>query len=364
MLVLKENNKLCFKNVKEMETVMKIFIFSFTRQATSLSLKLYDHFSEHQISCTAYAMEKYAFSSKLTPLIKPLKEQVKDCFEKENVLIFISACGIAVRSIAPFIEQKTTDPCVLVIDEKGDFVISLLSGHIGGGNEFTQKTADFLHATPIISTATDLNHKFSVDTFAKKHNLFLSDLKLAKEVSSSLLDDIPIGLSGIIPDGELPDGLNLSKEKTGICISAFMKPVPFSHTLFLIPKQVVLGIGCKKHTSFAHLDSFVTSILQSYDIHPKSLAAITSIDLKKEEAGLLELAEKYQIAFITYDTDTLLQVPGNFSSSEFVKTITGVDNVCERSTLAYTKSNQLFLKKTAYQGMTIAISLLPVSFHF
>lgn len=347
-----------------METTMKIFIFSFTRQAASLSLTLYDHFLEKQIHCTSYTMEKYASSPKLTPFTKPLKEHVADCFQKENVLIFISACGIAVRSIAPFIQSKTTDPCVIVIDEKGKYVISLLSGHIGGGNEFTQMIADFLHASPIISTATDLNRKFAVDTFAQKHNLFLSDMKLAKEISSSLLDHIPVGLSGMIPDGELPDGLSLSKEKTGICISAFSEPVPFSHTLFLIPKQVVLGIGCRKNTSFEHLDSFVTSILQKYHIHPKSLAAIASIDLKKEEQGLLQLAGKYQIPFITYDAKTLLQVSGTFSSSDFVKNVTGVDNVCERSTLAYTKAEQLFLKKTPYQGMTIAISLLPVHLEF
>ena len=347
---------------------MNIFIFSFTSQASSLSLKLYDFFLENQMPCTSYTMEKYACSPKLTPFTKPLKEHVKDCFQKEHALIFISACGIAVRSIAPFIESKTTDPCVLVIDEKGNYVISLLSGHIGGGNVFTQKTADFLHAAPVISTATDLNHKFSVDIFAKKHNLFLSDLKLAKEVSSSLLDQIPVGLSGMIPEGELPEGLFLSqecpKEKIGICISAFTQPAPFFHTLFLIPKQVVLGIGCRKNTPFPHLDSFVTSILQKYHIHPKSLAAITSIDLKKEEQGLWQLAERYQIPFITYDAETLLQVSGTFSSSDFVKNITGVDNVCERSALAYTKTKQLFLKKTPYQGMTIAISLLPIHLHF
>lgn len=375
---------------------MSIFIFSFTRAASILSLKLQHYFSEHQMTCTAYSLEKYISSPNLTPLTKPLKEHVKDCFQKENVIIFISACGIAVRSIAPFIRSKTTDPCVLVIDEKGQYVISLLSGHIGGGNAFTKQTADFLHAVPIISTATDLNQKFAVDTFAKNNHLFLSDMKLAKEVSASLLDHIPVGISGIIPEGELPEGIFLSgkkissadiclsaeealseamclpdeevhseticlpNEELGICIRAFTEPVPFSRTLFLIPKQVVLGIGCKKDTPFTHLHSFVNSILDQYHIHPKSLKAITSIDLKKEEQGLLQLAETYDVPFITYDTKTLLDVPGDFTASEFVKNVTGVNNVCERSALAYTKSGQLFLRKTPYQGMTIAISLLPI----
>ena len=96
----------------------------------------------------------------MTELPSSLQNTVQQYFKSENVLIFISACGIAVRSIAPFVKNKTTDPCVLVIDELGQFVISLLSGHIGCGNDFTKKIAKLINAAPIISTATDLNNKF------------------------------------------------------------------------------------------------------------------------------------------------------------------------------------------------------------
>lgn len=360
---------------------MHIYLFSFTKNASLLSLSLFDYFASKQIPCTSFTMKKYTDSEKLTPLSKPLKVHVSDCFQKENVLIFISACGIAVRSIAPFIDKKTTDPCVLVIDEQGNYVISLLSGHIGGGNEFAIETAAFLHATPIISTATDLNHKFAVDVFAKKNNLVISDMNLAKAVSSALLDHIPVGISGILPDGEIPDGLlwndmvlddtnsnlnvrNEAGAELGISIGSFTEPVPFSRTLHLIPKQIVLGIGCKRNTHFETLKEYVDSILQENHIFTVSVAAIASIDLKKNEDGLIKLAQYYEVPFVTYSADELLQIPGDFTPSSFVKSVTGVDNVCERAALAFSKADSLLLRKTAKNGMTIAISQLALSLQF
>lgn len=337
-----------------------IYLFAFTKQAAALSSKIYHFFSAQNENCTAFTLEKYA-NTVQTALQVPLKEQVKSCFHTENVLIFISACGIAVRSIAPFIKSKTTDPCVLVIDELGQFVISLLSGHIGGGNEMTRSVASAIGATPIISTATDLNNTFAVDVFAKKNGLTISDMKLAKEISACLLDKKPVGIAGTIPFGPLPSGLTKDTCEIGISISAFFKNAPFPSTLHLIPRQVVLGIGCKKGIAPHNLSCFVKDILEQQGIFQNAVAAITSIDLKKEEPAIVQLAEQFSVPYVTYDAQTLLNVSGNFSSSVFVQSVTGVDNVCERSSLAYSKADTLLLPKTARNGMTIAISLLPLS---
>lgn len=345
---------------------MQTIIFSFTRQGAILSQTLYDYFMGQQYSCIAYTMPKYVDSESLTPIEKPLKELVSGHFKKENNLIFIGACGIAVRSIAPFVDKKTSDPCVLSIDEKGQYVISLLSGHIGGGNEFALLTANAIHAVPVISTATDLNHRFAVDMFAKKNHLALSDMKIAKNISAALLNHEEIGLTGLVPDGTLPEGICLidgstTSLTTGFCISSFDKGgSPFVDTLYLIPKQVVLGIGCKRNTDLENLRQFVLEILQAHGIFKEAVAAIASIDIKAKETAIVSLAEYFQVPFQTYTSEELRDVPGNFTTSEFVKSITGVDNVCERSTLAYSKAEKLYLGKTAKDGMTIAISLLPV----
>lgn len=342
---------------------MHIYIFSFTKQGAKTSTLLYNHFSSLQIACIAFTPEKYC-SQIHTPLFLPLKEQVKQCFHSDNVLIFVSACGIAVRSIAPFVKDKTTDPCVLVTDELGQYVISLLSGHIGGGNEMAVEVSNVLHATPVISTATDLHGTFAVDLFAKKNQLALSDMSLAKKVSASLLHGIPVGICGDVPDAPLPAGITKEICDLEICISPFYHTSRCPETLYLIPRQMVLGIGCKRGTAFENLCSFVDRQLKELSIFPEAVAAVTSIDLKKEEPALLQLARHYHVPFVTYSADTLRKVPCSQASSDFVKSVTGVDNVCERSTLAYTHASSLILPKTVESGMTLAISQLVKSVSF
>lgn len=345
---------------------MNIVIFSFTKHAGNLSVTLQKNLSKDYASCVSYTLEKYAVSPLLTAFPVSLKDTVSTYFQKGNVLIFIGACGIAVRSIAPFIEKKTKDPCVLSIDEKGQYVISLLSGHLGGGNAFATLVADLLGATPIISTATDLNNRFAVDMFAKKNQLALSDMTIAKKISARLLDNMEVGISGNIPEGPMPEGIvsNNTALSVGFSITPFSNQCPYKETLHLIPRQVVLGIGCKRDTPPEKLHTFVGDILEREHIYPESIACITSIDIKREEEAILALAKDFQIPFVTYTAQELLAVDGDFTSSSFVKSITGVDNVCERSCLAYSHATELYLKKTAQHGCTIAISLLPMDFHF
>lgn len=340
-----------------------IYLFSFTERATTISSKLYQHFNSIGVNCTAYTLPKYCTDIHM-PIAPSLQEQVKNCFQPDSSIIFISACGIAVRSIAPYIKSKTSDPCVLVIDELGQYVISLLSGHIGGGNELALTVSDILNATPIISTATDLNSKFAVDVFAKKNHLTISDMTLAKKVSASLLHNIPVGIWGNLPKEPLPEGLSTSPTEFGISISPFHNSSPFSQTLYLIPRNIVLGVGCKKNTDPNKLSTFIHNQLEQLHIFPEAIAAITSIDIKKEEPAILQLASAFQVPFVTYSAETLKEVRGSQAASNFVTSVTGVDNVCERATLAYTKAYTLLLPKTIDSGMTLAISELPLTLTF
>ncbi len=380
---------------------MEIVIFSFTKKASQLSTTLNHKLNKEafefitNLNCknknennliyniTSYTPKKYIINDTLTELPSSLQNTVQQYFKSENVLIFISACGIAVRSIAPFVKNKTTDPCVLVIDELGQFVISLLSGHIGCGNDFTKKIAKLINAAPIISTATDLNNKFSVDVFARKNNLFINNMNIAKDISASILNDVEVGLFAdynIELNGNIPTELILinkqeCKVKTtdnfpittleyGFTISAFINCNVFIHTLNLIPRQVVIGIGCKRNTSPQLLNAFVKNTLDKYNISPKAVAAITSIDIKKNEKAIIELSKEYNCPFVTYSADTLRNVAGQFSHSDFVANVTGVDNVCERATMCYSKAEELFLPKTKGDGVTIALSFLKMNICF
>lgn len=351
---------------------MKCAVISFTRNGAKLNRMLCRELSGQEFRVSGYSVEKYVLQPELQPLSGPLKEWTGRMFREADALIFIGACGIAVRSIAPFVRDKKTDPAVLVIDEQGRYAISLLSGHLGGANELAQRAAGILGAEPVITTATDRQEKFAVDVFAKKNHLYLDDMTVAKEVSARIVDGKNVGFysefpwRGTVPEelevlkGDPDDPLKAKKEKAaappevGICIALSDRIQPFPETLHLIPRIVTVGIGCRKGTSKDTLRLRLEQALERADISRHALCRAASIDLKAEEKGIQELCQEYGISFLTFSAEELREVPGDFTSSAFVKNTTGVDNVCERS--AVLAGGRLIEKKQAGGGVTIALA--------
>ena len=155
---------------------------------------------DSQFCCEGVLSSRFAGSSCLPKTELSLADWTRKQFSQADCLVFVGACGIAVRAIAPFVKDKFADPAVLVIDEQGRFCISLLSGHVGGANAFANLCAQALGATPVITTATELNHAFAVDVFAKQNDLLLTDRLLAKQLSlPDSLSDFPASLRAGMP---------------------------------------------------------------------------------------------------------------------------------------------------------------------
>jgi cobalt-precorrin 5A hydrolase len=340
---------------------MNLAIISFTKAGSILNAKVAS-LLENEHNCTKYYKGRCDENVAIIEVNISLNEWCQDIFCSVDGIIFIGASGIAVRTIAPFIKDKTKDPLVIVIDEKAEFVISLLSGHIGRGNELTNTISDLLNATPVITTATDVNHKFAVDVFASKKNLHICDMKMAKEISASILEGKKIGVFSTIPlEGKIPEGLvvtDYDKIETdiGICISINEEKKPFKQTLNLIPKIITIGVGCKKNTDINIFENYIWNTLNKNYISIFSIKNITSIDLKSNELCINSFADKYNLEFITYSTDELRKAVGSFEESEFVKSITGVGNVCERSAMIGCNNGTIILEKQSYEGMTIALA--------
>lgn len=278
-------------------------------------------------------------------------------FLKKQALIFVGATGIAVRAIAPFLKGKHEDPAVIVIDESGKFVISLLSGHIGGANKLTEEISGMLTAMPIITTATDARGIFSVDSFAVKNGFYIDDLSIAKKISAKLLDEQEVFIQSDFDLINVPKELkNETDGNLGISISIYDKK-PFFDTLLLVPRLLTLGIGCKRGKSFLELENFFIETLKSEGISRFAISNVSSIDIKKDEPCLIELCEKYKWKFDVYNEEELNFVSGEFTGSEFVKRTVGVDSVCERSCILGSNNGELLLKKRAKNGMTIAIAI-------
>lgn len=339
---------------------MKISIICFTLTGQQTGEKLKKALEEQEHAVSLYTKSKYIPES----IKESTKEWAGKQFESADGIIFIGATGIAVRSIAPYVASKKTDPAVLVTDECGKFVISLLSGHLGGANELALQAAEALHAVPIVTTATDLEGKFAVDVFAKKNNCHIFRMKEAKEVSAALLAGEKVGFYSEFPwEGELPDGLvnccglrdenwisenepgtNVQNDnqiksasdlfpKVGIAVTIHKNCTPFLSTTHVVPQAVALGMGCRKNKEAQAVEKAAFTCLEENQIYPQAVAWLASIDIKKEEPGLLALAEKMGIPFETFSSEELLAVKGEFTASSFVSRTVGVDNVCERSAL-------------------------------
>lgn len=333
---------------------------------------------------------------------------------KADAIIFVGATGIAVRAIAPFIHGKAVDPAVLVIDEAGRYVISLLSGHLGGANALARTAAALIEAEPIITTATDAESAFAVDIFAKENGFLLTDLRKAKEVSAKVLRGEKLRIYSDIPmerlvqrparhEAELVPAQDIDHADIAISYRTYILKLasepqhpetradavqihPMADRdsessaassslgiskhasekasrgigLRLIAKRVHVGLGARKGVTQAEVAAAVATCLEDAGIDPRAVVDLVSIDLKKQEAGILAYSYESGVPFVTYTAEKLRTVEGTFAGSSFVQSVTGVANVCERAAaFAAGRSGhaEVLVHKTIYGNVTTAVAV-------
>ena len=334
---------------------MIIHIVSYTGKGAGTAARIVAFLQAEGHTCRCFALPKYC-PQDAEPLTQDVVQWAEVGFRDAAALVFCCATGIAVRAIAPWVSNKTEDPAVIVADERGLFVIPLLSGHLGGANELAQAIAKHIGGTPVITTATDLNGAFAVDIFAKKNHLRIEDISLAKAVSAALLAGQQVGFQTDLPCAGLwPEGLTEKVTDLGICVTSEPDKAPFARTLRLFPLRYAAGLGCRRGKSMEAVEAFLLQQLRDSGATIRELRCVGSIDLKKNEPGLVLLCQKYRLPFQTYSAAQLSAVPGVFSGSAFVKAKTGVDSVCERAAVL-TSGGKLVRHKTAADGMTFALA--------
>lgn len=400
---------------------MTFSIISFTKKGFELSLKLNNAIIEADSSysvklynkCETIKEDMVTFYKDEAYYVKESLEQWSGIqFEKKNVIVYIGATGIAVRAIAKYVDNKLTDSPVIVIDEKGEYVIPLLSGHVGGANAIAIMLAEKLGACPVITTATDKNNVWAADLFAKKNNLSIINKDGIKKVNAKSLNGEIIKIR--VPDKiKVASGYNkekfdvvsfdytdlknsdldntdlnntdlnntdlvnadldnidlvnsdfdnidvwlLDKEEDIEGIMAFFENNQYNVPLFLSQKEYIIGIGCKKGKTEKEIEEAINDALKINNLKYDQIALIASIDLKNNEQGILDFSNKNRIEFVTFKKEELLALTGDFEESEFVKDITGVGNVCERAAICACKNGgYLIQKKIKYEGITIAIA--------
>ena len=352
----------------------RIAIIAFTRNGCALALRLARALEgEDSPSCAVSVSGPARFAEELgIDAYESLDAWTRMAFGAADAVLFVSATGIAVRAIAPYVRDKLSDPAVVSIDEAGRFAVPLLSGHVGGANDFARHVAHLAGAQAVISTATDVNGLFAVDEWAVEHDLVITDRALAKQVSAALLAGQTVGFASDFPfEGPLPEGFTAYDAPEsgqegapcalGVCVSLDEEKRPFEQTLVLVPRIVVLGVGCRKDIDAQAFRSSVETALAQARISEKALCRVASIDVKSHEEAITRFCAERTLPASFFSAGELMEVSGEFSASEFVRATVGVDNVCERAALAACEDGMLVMRKTALAGTTAAAAL-PVGF--
>lgn len=276
-------------------------------------------------------------------------------FAGSDALVFVGAVGIAVRAIAPHCQSKAQDPAVVVLDECGRFAVPILSGHLGGANDLARALAAVCGAVPVITTATDANGVFAVDEWAKHQNCTVLEPERIKKVSGALLAGRTVRFASDWPiAGSPPAGLAEDAAAPELALTL----CPAGDALHLVPRIGVLGVGCRRGTGADTLAEAFAAFCAQAGFAPQCIAAAASIDLKQNEAGLLAFCQSrgWPVEFFT--AEQLRAAPGSFTPSAFVQSVTGVDNVCERSAVLAAGGTLVF-HKYAHTGVTFALAVRP-----
>lgn len=290
----------------------------------------------------------------------------QEAFEKSENLVCIMAAGIVVRSIASFLRGKDKDPAVVVVDEAGQFAISLLSGHLGGANDLAKQVANIINGIPVITTATDVQKLPALDSLAAERGLLIENLAAVRPVSMALLSGRHVRL--VDPDGYLADiakenpGLfilendenaALAGEGPGVYVGFREREWP-SGWLILRPRNLVAGMGCHKGTPASELIEFIQKIFKQERLSLASLKALATIEAKKEEPGLRQAAQELGVEFLWFTAEELKTVNVPHPSPQVAKHL-GVTSVSEAAALK-AGGGELILAKVKGANATLAVA--------
>lgn len=335
---------------------MKIAIISVSKKGQELASNLKEK------------LDKDSTIIKVDLYHKNVKDYFPVLFYEYDAIIAIMASGILIRSIAPLMESKVSDPAVLNIDDNANFVISTLSGHLGGANKLTHKVAALIDATPVITTSTDVNNKLGIDVIAKDLYLSIDEPKEILFFNKAILDGEEISFT-LNPNknfeylfeylNKVTLEMNVSIDYSSTVGEDEIHVQLDGHKLVLKERKMVVGIGCRRGKECIKIHEGLTKSINDLDIHKSRINMLASAEIKKDEQGILELSDKTNIPVKFVDLDKLkLFESSDVQKSEFVKSKFGIYGVCEPSALIVAGfDSKLVYKKTSYDGVTIAIAV-------
>jgi cobalt-precorrin 5A hydrolase len=358
-------------------------IFAITKHGLGHAARLASQLPAADVYVSEKLLDKARTEHGLTqalPMGLPMGPTLKRTFTAYDCHVHIISVGAVVRMIAPLLENKKVDPAVICVDDAARFAICVLSGHVGRGNQFTERVAEVLDATPVITTASDLTGTLTVDILGRELGWKLDDMdRNVTRGCAAVVNQTPVlvvqetGEPEFWPlDKALPVGVRYTTRLDDVDPSAWEMLLIVSDKLVVDeryrergivyrPKSLVLGAGCDRGTPFELFERGVLSTLEQHGLSYKCLHTLASIDKKADEPALLEFAEKYGLRTVFYPAETLDGVSGIENPSDMVQKHVGTRGVSEPSALLAAGASELLVPKTIYKepeiGRTMTVSV-------
>jgi cobalt-precorrin 5A hydrolase len=362
-------------------------IISITRHGCQLGLEISKKMSGDLSTPDLYFPEKFQndFVHNTTGASTPqfyrgkVKDLLGQIFDKYERIIAIISLGALIRLITPLLGDKKTDPAVVVIDENGEFVISVLSGHLGGANDLARLVAEKIGARPVITTASDVRKTIAVDLLGKSFHWVMEDSEFLTEISAAVVNDEPVAIvqeSGETNwpphDHPLAENIFVCRDVEGALKTGAEYFIVISHREFLDlpeyagllhkktvlfrPKVIGIGLGCNRNTSEKEIEEVVRDTFHELKFKFSSLRGVGSIDLKSDEPGLVSFCTNHGIVPVFYPADELNRVKMENPSGTVFK-YTGAYGVSEPAARLLTRNDDLVLTKKVSGNVTISVGL-------
>jgi len=344
-------------------TAKLVAVYALTRQGADLAGRLTRGLAEAGYAPALYLPRRLADEFGPALQFETLGEALALNFNAFGGHLVVAATGLVVRLIAPLLKSKTSDPAVVVLPQDGRFVISLLSGHLGGGNQLALAAARVAEGQAVISTATDLEDRPALEMLARDHGLAVEDYSRLAYFSRSLVEGDRVRVSD--PLGFLtphlepwPDSFEFSDPSSPRVVVDYLLAPTHPLDLVLRPRIIFLGLGCHRGVARAELADLIDRQLARHQLAKDAVAALATVETRAEEPAVLSLCRENNWPLITFTLAELGRV-STPNPSETVNKNIGVNSVCEAAALLAARTDHLVMTKVKSPLATLAAAVGP-----
>ncbi|NLY41357.1 MAG: precorrin-4 C(11)-methyltransferase [Desulfovibrionales bacterium] len=324
---------------------------------TSAGLKLAQRIATH-LPSQIFTLHRLA--TEHSTGFERIADQLRSNFSRYHAHICIAATGIVVRAIAPLLDSKTTDPAVLVCDQNGQHVISLLAGHLGGANDLARRIAAHLGAVPVLTTATDNAGTICIETLAKTHGCHIANPEGLVAVNAALVQGTPVPVydpEHRLPTAQAPEFVRVASPEQALVVVSW-QALDNLPGLVLRPPCLVVGIGCRKGVTHTAIITALHELCAMHGLAQASISTLASVDIKEQEPGLHQAATSCGLPLVFFTRSDLAAIPTPTPSATVQDKI-GVPSVCEAAALKAAQTSTLLVPKTIFGPITLAVALAP-----